>query len=157
MYKVISTGYINNTRVKRKIYGIAGALITLVIPFVLLLQNGNHHLETDQSFCPFKMLTGCPCPGCGITKSLVFFYEGNLYKSLSYHVLGPFVIAFAILTIVVLLTELITEKEYFNKWLYNRKLAYGLAILLAVYHIIRLIYFVNDNSLAGILQQSVWK
>ena len=157
MYKVISTGYINNTKVKRKIYGIAGALITLVIPFVLLLQNGNHHLETDQSFCPFKMLTGFPCPGCGITKSLVFFYEGSLYKSFSYHVLGPFVIAFSILTIVVLLTELITKKEYFDKWLYNRKLAYGLAILLAAYHIIRLIYFVNDNSLAGILQQSVWK
>lgn len=154
---MISTGYINNTKVKRKIYGIAGALITLVIPFVLLLQNGNHHLETDQSFCPFKMLTGFPCPGCGITKSLVFFYEGSLYKSFSYHVLGPFVIAFSILTIVVLLTELITKKEYFDKWLYNRKLAYGLAILLAAYHIIRLIYFVNDNSLAGILQQSVWK
>lgn len=157
MYKVILTGYINNTRVKRKIYGIAGALITLAIPFVLLLQNGNHHLETDQSFCPFKMLTGFPCPGCGITKSLVFFYEGNLYKSLSYHILGPFVIAFSILTIVVLITELITKKEYFDKWLYNRKLAYGLAILLAAYHIIRLIYFVNDHSLASILQQSAWR
>ena len=154
---MISTNYITNTKVKRKIYGIAGALITLAIPFVLLLQNGTHHLETDQSFCPFKMLTGFPCPGCGITKSLVFFYEGNLYKSLSYHILGPFVIAFAILTIVVLVTELIAEKEYFNKWLYNRKLAYGLAILLAVYHIIRLIYFVNDNSLVGILQQSAWR
>ena len=157
MYKVISTGYITNTRVKRKIYGIAGALITLAIPFVLLLQNGNHHLETDQSFCPFKMLTGFPCPGCGITKSLVFFYEGNLYKSLSYHILGPFVISFAILTIVVLLTELITKKEYFDKWLYNRKLAYGLAIFLASYHFIRLIYFVQDNSLVGILQQSIWR
>ena len=157
MYKVISTNYITNTKVKRKIYGIAGALITLAIPFVLLLQNGTHHLETDQSFCPFKMLTGFPCPGCGITKSLVFFYEGNLYKSLSYHILGPFVIAFSILTIVVLVTELITEKEYFNKWLYNRKLAYGLAIFLASYHFIRLIYFVQDNSLTGILQQSAWR
>ena len=141
----------------RKIYGIAGALITLAIPFVLLLRNGNHHLETDQSFCPFKMLTGFPCPGCGITKSLVFFYEGNLYKSLGYHILGPFVIAFAILSVVVLVTELITGKEYFDKWLYNRKLAYGLAIFLASYHLIRLIYFVHDNSLAGILQQSVWR
>ena len=122
-----------------------------------MLQNGNHHLETDQSFCPFKMLTGFPCPGCGITKSLVYFYEGNLLTSLSYHILGPFVIAFALLTIVVLLTELITEKEFFNKWLYNRKLAYGLAIFLATYHIIRLIYFVQDNSLASILQQSIWR
>lgn len=108
-------------------------------------------------FAHLKMLTGFPCPGCGITKSLVFFYEGNLYKSLGYHILGPFVIAFAILSVVVLVTELITEKEYFDKWLYNRKLAYGLAIFLASYHLIRLIYFVQDNSLAGILQQSVWR
>ena len=154
---MISTNYIINTKVKRKIYGIAGAFTTLAIPFVLLLQNGNHHLETDQSFCPIKMLTGFPCPGCGITKSLVYFYEGNLYKSVSYHILGPFVIAFAVLTIIVLSTELVTKKEYFDKWLYNRKLAYGLAIFLAAYHIIRLVYFVYENTWEGILQQSIWR
>ena len=154
---MISTDYIINTKVKRKLYGIAGALITLAIPLLLLLQNGNHHLETDQSFCPFKMLTGFPCPGCGITKSLVYFYEGDIYKSLRYHILGPFVIAFCIFTIVVLTTELITQKEYFEKWLYSRKLAYGLAIFLAAYHIIRLIYFVYDNSWDSILQQSIWR
>lgn len=78
----------------RKILGIIGAVITLVIPFFLMLHNQNNHLETDQSLCPFKMLTGFPCPGCGITKSLVYFYEGDLYKSLYYHILGPFVVLF---------------------------------------------------------------
>lgn len=122
-----------------------------------MFQNGNHHLETDQSFCPFKMLTGFPCPGCGITKSLVYFYEGDLYKSLGYHILGPFVILGCIFTILLLTTELISEKEYFNKFLYNRKLAYGLGIFLAVYHIVRLAYFIHDNSWHSILQQSIWQ
>nr|WP_307777157.1 DUF2752 domain-containing protein [Flavobacterium panacis] len=121
-----------------------------------MLHNHNDHLETDQSFCPFKMLTGFPCPGCGITKSLVYFYQGDLYKSMSYHILGPFVIAFCVLTIVVLITELITKKEYFTALLYNRKLAYGLAIFLAVYHFIRLILFVNNNSFDDVLHQSIW-
>ncbi len=151
------TNYTINTRDKRKWYGITGALVTLIIPYSLLLNNGNHHLETDQSLCPFKMLTGFPCPGCGITKSLVYFYEGDIYKSLSYHLLGPFVIAFCLLTIVVLTAELITKKEYFTKWLYNKKLAYGLAIFLATYHIVRLVFFVIDNSWQSILEQSVWK
>ena len=151
------TNYTLNTRDKRKWYGITGALVTLIIPYSLLLNNGNHHLETDQSLCPFKMLTGFPCPGCGITKSLVYFYEGDIYKSLSYHLLGPFVIAFCLLTIVVLTAELITKKEYFTKWLYNKKLAYGLAIFLATYHIVRLVFFVIDNSWQSILEQSVWK
>ena len=154
---MILTNYTINTKNKRKVYGIIGALITLIIPYFFLLNNANHHLETDQSLCPFKMLTGFPCPGCGITKSLVYFYEGDIYKSVSYHILGPFVIAFCLLTIIVLSAELITKKEYFNKWLYSKKLAYGLAIFLAVYHIIRLGYFVYDNSWSSIVQQSIWK
>ena len=154
---MISTNYITNTRYKRKVYGIIGALITLVIPYFLLLHNGNHHLETDQSFCPFKMLTGFPCPGCGITKSLVYFYAGDIYKSLGYHILGPFVIAFCLLTIIVLTTELITKKEYFNQWLYNKKLAYGLGIFLFCYHLIRLGFFIYDNSWNSIIHESIWK
>lgn len=122
-----------------------------------MLFNSNHHLETDQSLCPFKMLTGFPCPGCGITKSLVYFYEGDWYKSISYHILGPFVVVFCLVTIVVLTAELITKKEYFNSILYNKKLAYGLAAFLIVYHLIRLGFFIHDNNMDAILRQSVWK
>ncbi|MBJ2123731.1 DUF2752 domain-containing protein [Flavobacterium sp. IB48] len=153
---MISTDYITNTQTRRKIYGIIGALITLIVPFFLMLDNHNDHLETDQSFCPFKMLTGFPCPGCGITKSLVYFYQGDLYKSISYHVLGPFVIAFCVVTVLVLTLELITKREYFTGLLYNRRLAYGLAIFLGVYHFIRLIFFVKNNSFDDILHQSIW-
>ncbi|MCI4444073.1 MAG: DUF2752 domain-containing protein [Lentimicrobium sp.] len=152
-----SINYTINTKSKRKIYGIIGALITLMIPFLLLFFNQNNHLETDQSLCPLKMLTGFPCPGCGITKSLVYFYEGDLQKSLYYHILGPLVIVFCLVTIVVLTTELITKKEYFNKWLFNKKLAYGLAIFLATYHFIRIIYFIKNNSLDDIIHQSIWR
>ena len=153
---MISTDYTNNIQTRRKIYGIIGALITLIVPFFLMLDNHNDHLERDQSFCPFKMLTGFPCPGCGITKSLVYFYQGDLYKSISYHILGPFVIAFCIATILVLAMELITKKEYFTGLLYNRRLAYGLAVFLGVYHFIRLILFVKNNSFDDILHQSIW-
>jgi hypothetical protein len=151
------TNYTINIKSKRKIYGIIGAIITLMIPFFLIFFNQDNHLETDQSLCPFKMLTGFPCPGCGITKSLVYFYEGDILKSLYYHILGPFVIAFCIVTIVVLTTELITKKEYFNKLLFNKKLAYGLGIFLATYHLIRIIYFIKNNSIDEILRQSIWR
>lgn len=152
-----SINYTINTKSKRKIYGIIGAFITLMIPFFLIYFNQNTHLETDQSLCPLKMISGFPCPGCGITKSLVYFYEGDLQKSLYYHILGPFVIAFCIVTIVVLSIELITKKEYFNNLLFNKKLAYGLAIFLATYHFIRILYFINNNSMDAILQQSIWR
>jgi uncharacterized membrane protein len=152
-----SINYTINTKSKRKIYGIIGAFITLMIPFLLLFFNHNNHLETDQSLCPLKMLTGFPCPGCGITKSLVYFYEGDIQKSLYYHILGPLVILFCVVTIVVLTTELITNKEYFNNLLFNKKLAYGLGIFLATYHFIRIIYFIKNNSIDDILRQSIWR
>jgi hypothetical protein len=103
------------------------------------------------------MLSGFPCPGCGITKSLVYFYEGDIQKSLYYNIFGPLVIGFCVVTIIVLSTELITKKEYFNKLLFNRKLAYGLAVFLATYHLIRIIYFVQNNSIDDILRQSIWR
>lgn len=152
-----SINYTINIKSKRKIYGIIGALLTLMIPFFLLFFNQSDHLETDQSLCPLKMLTGFSCPGCGITKSLVYFYEGDIYKSVYYHILGPFVIGFCIVTIAVLSTELITKKEYFNQLLFNKKLAYGLAIFLATYHFIRIIYFIKNNSFDDIVKQSIWR
>lgn len=152
-----SINYTINIKSKRKIYGIIGAVFTLMIPFFLLFFDQSNHLETDQSLCPIKMLSGFPCPGCGITKSMVYFYEGDLYKSLYYHILGPFVIVFCIVAIAVLSTELITKKEYFNHLLFNKKLAYGLAIFLATYHFIRIIYFIRNNSIDDVLQQSIWR
>ena len=146
-----------NIKAQRKIYGIIAAVATLMVPLILLFFNQDAHLETDQSLCPLKMLTGFPCPGCGITKSLVYFYEGDILKSLYYHVLGPFVVVFCVATVLVLSTELITQKEYFNNLLYNKKIAYGLAIFLGVYHLIRIIYFIKNNSLDEIARQSIWR
>jgi hypothetical protein len=154
---VTSTNFTNNPIQKRKIYGILGALFTLIIPFFFMLYDADNHLETAQSLCPLKMLTGFPCPGCGITKSLVYFYEGDLLRSLTFHLFGPFVILFSLATIVVLTTELITKKEYFNAYLYNRKMAYFLAAILVVYHIIRLVYFFKTNDFDSILKQSIWR
>lgn len=122
-----------------------------------MLNDADNHLETAQSLCPLKMLTGFPCPGCGITKSLVYFYEGDLWRSLTFHLFGPFVMLFSLATIVVLTTELITKKEYFNDYLYNKKTAYFVATILVVYHIIRLVYFIKTNDFDSILKQSIWR
>jgi hypothetical protein len=122
-----------------------------------MLNDTDDHLKNDQSLCPFKLLTGFPCPSCGITKSIVYFYQGDILKSISYHILGPAVVFFCVLTIVLLLVELKTKKEFFNQYLYNKKTAYGLAIFIGVYHIIRLIYFIYEHSLDEILKESIWK
>jgi hypothetical protein len=88
---------------------------------------------------------------------MVYFYEGNLIKSFQYHILGPVVILFCLFVIILFFIEIKTGKDYFKKYFYNRKLAWGLAIFLMVYHIIRLVYFINMNSFQDILKESIWK
>lgn len=122
-----------------------------------MLNNQDDHLKGDQSFCPIKMLTGFPCPSCGITKSIVYFYQGDLLTSLSYHILGPAVVFLCLFTIVLLLIEIKTKKEYFNQYFYSRKTAYALAVFIGVYHIIRLFYFIQQHSFQEILKESIWK
>jgi hypothetical protein len=144
----------NKNIVKRKLLAIAGAFITLAIPFLML---GNNHIEQDQSLCPFKMLTGFPCPGCGVTKSIIFFYKGDLTKSFGYHLFGPFVVLFCVAAIIVLSVELITQKQYFRYFIYNKSIAYFLGFTLFSYHFVRLVYFVSHNNIASILAQSIWR
>jgi hypothetical protein len=128
----------------------------LAVPYLIMLTS-NGHIESEQSLCPFKMVSGFPCPGCGITKSIIFFYEGDLYKSLYYHILGPLVPLASLAAILVLSTELLTTKTYFSSVIYSQKLAYVLAILLGIYHFIRLIIFVSTHSVQQILQESIWQ
>ena len=41
------------------------------------------------NICPFHLLTGYPCPVCGITRSFVYFAHGKFSDSFAYHPLGP--------------------------------------------------------------------
>lgn len=144
-------------KIQFKIYGIIGAILTLMVPFFLMFFNEVNSLEKAQSLCPLKLLSGVPCPSCGITKSMVYFYGGDVQKSLYYHIFGPLVTGFCIAVIAILTTEIITKKEYFNNLLFNKKLGYGLALFLAIYHFIRIVFFVQNNSIDDILWQSIWR
>lgn len=41
------------------------------------------------SICPFAVVSGLPCPGCGITRSLVAMVQGDLQSAWHLHPLGP--------------------------------------------------------------------
>ena len=149
-----SINYTNKPLKTSKILGIAGALLTLAIPYFIMLQNS--HIEADQSLCPFMMLTGLPCPGCGITKSLIFLYQGDIIKSFYYHLFGPFAFLFCLTAILTLSIELITQKEYFNQVIYNKNIAYTLGFVLAFYHFTRLVNYLINNNVHTILKNSIW-
>jgi hypothetical protein len=53
------------------------------------------------SFCPFKVLTGLPCPGCGMTRSVVTLLHGDLGMSVYYHPLGIALVAVMVALAVI--------------------------------------------------------
>ena len=142
---------------KNKKFGIAGAFIVLAVPFIIMLLNPDGDLNTKQSLCSLKLMTGLPCPGCGITKSIIALYEGNIYKSLAYHLFGPAVLLYCLMTIFYSILSHIRKKEYLAHYLYSMRTGYVIASTLGVYHFFRLINFLSIHSFDQILQQSIWQ
>jgi len=133
------------------------ALMVLLFPLFVLYYNGESPLYAQQSLCPFKMLTGFPCPGCGITKSMISFYQGYWMQSCRYHVFGPFVLVFCTCVIVLLLFEITTQKDFLKHFFYSKKIAFALGISLAAYHTIRIVFFILHHNMTEILKESVWQ
>ncbi len=48
------------------------------------------------SMCTFRSVTGIPCPGCGLLRSMVYAMDGKVGKSLEYHRLGLVTIAYVL-------------------------------------------------------------
>lgn len=55
--------------------------------------------------CYFRFLTGLPCPGCGLTRSLEALWHGHLLLSLRYHPLGMPVFSLCAWVLVVALAR----------------------------------------------------
>jgi hypothetical protein len=44
--------------------------------------------ESGATFCPFRLLTGIPCPGCGMGHALIHALRGDFSGSFHLHPLG---------------------------------------------------------------------
>ncbi len=115
--------------------------------------------HTDLSspfFCPFRTLTGIPCPGCGMTRSFLALAQGDLSGSLSYHILGPSLFlglaGWAIHTSLELATRQRLQFLAGNLFSNRRLQAYAL-LFVVCYHGTRLMLLADSGELlANILE-----
>jgi hypothetical protein len=70
----------------------SGLLIALLAAAVLLLY--------WKIGCPFRALTGIPCPGCGMTRSFLSLFHLDFHDAFLYHPMFP---AFLLLPILLLI------------------------------------------------------
>lgn len=61
-------------------------------------------IDDGPVLCPFRAVTGLPCPGCGLTRSWVQLVHGDPVASFAAHPFGPVLVALVLaLTAAVLL------------------------------------------------------
>ena len=59
------------------------------------------HAEDGPVVCPLRLLTGLPCPVCGMTRSFVYTLHGRLGDAFAAHAFGPALVALAAVWLVL--------------------------------------------------------
>ena len=66
-----------------------GAAVALGAAFAI----SPDHVEDGPVICPFRRLTGLPCPGCGLTRSWVYLAHGRWGDAFAAHPFGLVAVA----------------------------------------------------------------
>lgn len=135
---------------KRQRFLVIGVLLfCLVAPYPILYYNSE--LAQSQSICPVKLMTGMPCPGCGMLKSWAHLTHGDLNTSLDYHLFGPGAYLATIMLVIWLVIELWQSRAFKLPELVKTWTVPPIAVGLSVYHLIRLVDILMTPGKLGTL------
>ena len=58
-------------------------------------------INNGPELCPFRAMTGLPCPGCGLTRSWVALTHGDLSHAVALNWFGPVTLVLTVVAVVV--------------------------------------------------------
>jgi Protein of unknown function (DUF2752) len=94
--------------------------------------------------CPFRYGLGIPCPGCGLTRAVKAFVQGDWQQAIAIHAFAPVVMVGLVLVIGgALLPEpqKIQIKRHLDGWEQQTRITVLLISLFLIYWLIRIIFF----------------
>lgn len=94
----------------------------ILIAIILLLSHWSELFDIIPSTCLIKNILDIDCPGCGITRGLLYVSQGEFLTSNIYNQASKYVFLYLIIQ-MVLAISLIYNKRYFN--LIHKLLAIG--------------------------------
>jgi hypothetical protein len=122
--------------------------------------------QTGPVLCPFRLATGLPCPGCGLTRSFCACAHGHWNDAIAAHLFGPILFAVLLIGVPLLFYQGLRGRPimWLDRVLFSRRAAYVAAILLFGYHVLRLIHAGWSgtlwdglrNSALAIVMRQVW-
>lgn len=67
-----------------------------------------------HGLCTLRVLTGFPCPACGMTRAVVLFFQGHIGESFRMHPLWPFVLFLGVFSLYCRYIGIKTEYLYYS-------------------------------------------
>ncbi|GGU20495.1 DUF2752 domain-containing protein [Nocardioides albus] len=112
--------------------GVGGVVIAALLP-----AGG---IEDGPVICPFRALTGLPCPGCGLTRSWVYLMHGDVGSALASNWFGPvLILAVIVLAVVSVRARLTRSRPADLDKLVKSPIVLGTFALFLAYGAVRLI------------------
>jgi len=103
------------------------------------------HALTGPVLCPLVLITGMPCPGCGITRAFCFATHGRLGEAFRYHPLWPLILAYFAFLWVYQLIEVVKGQP---PRLPTYRIAATAIFVLLGFWAVRLAWFFSHGGLA---------
>ena len=107
-------------------------LIGIPVLFVLLYLYPHLPWIHGSSLCVVNMATNMDCPGCGITRSLSAFINGNFYESVHWHQFGVLLFLGLVYLLIRAIGELLTGKTSPNLLSKKGRKIVGIAIVISL-------------------------
>ncbi|MHC8948427.1 DUF2752 domain-containing protein [Sphingobacterium hungaricum] len=98
----------------RKLYLFLFSACAVAYVWLFSTKYGNSVIGESVTLCPFKLVTGLPCPSCGSTRSMHCLIDGNISESIQTNPLG----------IVLAVAMLVIPFWIIYDWVSNKKSAF---------------------------------
>lgn len=124
---------------QKKIIRLIVVCIILFLPW--LIGQCNSDIENEDSICISVRYFHIPCLGCGLTKSIIYFYKGDFIKSFYYHYWGGPLVLLSFVLIVMLVYDIVRNQDYSDRLLDNYMLWQVVGICVLITYFIRIVQF----------------
>lgn len=107
--------------------------------------------------CPSHGVLGIPCPSCGLTRAFCSLSQFDIGSAVKHHALSPLLFAATLAMPFVCLYELVRGRlSWVHSMLRSRRVAWGFAALLCVYHVARVALWWSDGTLMSGYVETSW-
>lgn len=137
---------------KKKLGWLLTYITIIVLSFFI-----SPYLDSGVEICSMKLLTGLPCPGCGLTHSFCAISSGNFADAFKFHLFGPFIYIAVLIFIFVLFSEIFLDKQFprLRKIFFSKSFTYVFGIILFLFFSFRLYNLVLTGEFTKLLHNSI--